>query len=406
MISAFAGGPLDVTGYQATQPGRPYRWIGNSIQYKTDLGSLGAQTNAQANSLVSSAFQAWQNVSTASLNIQYAGPLSGDIRANNYQYAIYASCSDPAAPSISIIYDVDGTITDDLGMDSESALGVTMHMCYNDTTGAYTRAFAILNGKFLDGHPESHVTVSVEEFKAVFIHEFGHLLGLDHSQINLNCLIDDDSCPAEDMAGVPIMFPILVDTKTTLTLDDQAAISSIYPASSLNSNMGRIQGRVFFSDGTTPAFGYNVVARKVGDSRTTAISSVSGFLYSPWFGNSLQSGNSPYIYGSLDSSLIGYYDIPGLPPGSYTVEVEPINGDGDYAFTGSSSVGPIGALQNIGFQFKMPGACTLQYFHTPSSASDGCSDKSTVTVGGGYTTSANVIFLGTESRYDQWEDGQ
>ena len=58
------------------------------------------------------------------------------------------------------------------------------------------------------------------------------------------------------------MFPILLDNATnTLKTDDVAAISALYPASNFSSTTGRIQGHVLFSDGITPAQGYNVIAR-------------------------------------------------------------------------------------------------------------------------------------------------
>ena len=59
-IPTHAGGPLFVTGPDANNPGQPYRWIINPLPYQTDRGGLGNQTNAQANELVSSAFQIWR----------------------------------------------------------------------------------------------------------------------------------------------------------------------------------------------------------------------------------------------------------------------------------------------------------------------------------------------------------
>jgi hypothetical protein len=68
-------------------------------------------------------------------------------------------------------------------------------------------------------------------------------------------------------------------------------------------------------------------------------------------------------------------------------------------------VGPIGA--DFPFQFKMPGACSLQFLHYPSSPADTCDDFTTITVGTGetVTTQTDVILLGTQPRYDAWEDG-
>jgi len=208
------------------------------------------------------------------------------------------------------------------------------------------------------------------------------------------------------------MFPVLRDvSQATLKTDDKAALSLLYPASNFNSTTGRIQGRVFFSDGQTQAQGYNVIARQVGNPRRTAVSSVSGFLYTADAGSLFAPGASPCpgpanpcFYGSRNQTLIGYYDIAGLPPGIYTIEVEAINNSGSRPFVNGSGIGPIG---NLGFQHKMPGACTLQFLNVPSSPGDSCSASTVVTVGPGsvVNTNTDVIFLGTPPRYDAWESG-
>jgi hypothetical protein len=409
-ITAHAGGPFYVTGPDANNPGQPYRWMLNPLPYLTDRGGLGNQTNAQANDLVSSAFQVWQNVDTANISFVNSGSLDADVTESNiltFQNGI-GRCTDPSQPVNSVVYDEDGSLLDALGYDNNSVLGFSGIVCLNENTGALTRGWSLLNGRFIDGRPDtpSHSTVSLAVFKTIFVHEFGHLLGLDHSQINLNCLTDV-SCPNEDLDGLPLMFPILLDdARGDLKIDDRAAVSALYPTNAFGPTTGRIQGRVLFSDGRTQAQGYNVIARKVGDPRTTAVSCVSGFLYTAVPGNPFEPNiyEASQFYGSQDPALAGYYDIPGLPPGEYTVEVEAINNSLDMPFVGASSVGPIGA--EFPFQFAMPGTCSLQYLNDPSSPGDSCSDFSTVTVGAGETLeNVDVILLGTAPRYDAWEDG-
>jgi hypothetical protein len=409
--SAQAGGPLYVTGLDADNPGEPYRWLINPIPYLTDKGELGNQINSEANDLVSAAFNAWQDVETASITIQNTGSLDYDVTGSNiipFWNAI-GDCEDAGQPVNSILYDQDGSILDKLGMDYYSTLGFAASICTDDVAGAYTRGLALLNGRSISGTsgPLSRGALTLEEFSAVFIHELGHLLGLDHAQINLNCYTDI-SCPDEDLAGVPIMFPVLLDNvQPNLKRDDIAAISRLYPDVSFFTTTGRIQGHVFFSDGRTPAQGYNVIARKVGDPRSTAVSCVSGFLFTAGAGNDLvpEGEDTNSYYGSRDQALIGYYDIPGLPSGEYTIEVEAINNSGTIPFVEGSGVGPIG--NGLGFQFKMPGICELQYLNYPPSPDDSCSDFTTVTVGAGSTINeqTDIILLGTPPRYDAWEDG-
>ncbi|MBN1570566.1 MAG: hypothetical protein JXA73_22170 [Acidobacteria bacterium] len=411
IVPVQAGGPLYVTGPDSSHPGQPYRWSLNPIPYYTDLGSLGNQSNAQANDLISEAFQAWEGVNTANIRFQNAGQLSYDVTANNifsFQNTL-RNCGNTSQPANAIVYDVDGGVIEALGMDKNSTLGISEAICSNDDAGFYARGWVVMNGRFIDGTPDSysHASVSIEEFKGVFVHEIGHLIGLDHAQINLNCLTES-SCPAEDLAGVPLMFPILLEGAGSVPItDDIAAVSALYPALNFSSTTGRIQGRVVFSDGSTPAQGYNVIARPIGDPRKKAVSCVSGFLFTASAGNDLAPAwyDEEIFFGSQDPALIGFYDIPGLPPGDYTIEVEAIYNTGEMAFIEGSAVGPIGYY--FGFQYKMPGTCSLQYLNYPSSPSDSCSAKSVVTVGAGVTVNTNtdVILLGTPPRYDAWEDG-
>lgn len=411
ILPVRAGGPLYVTGPSATQPGKPYRWALTPIPYQTDKGGLGNQTIVQANDLVSASLEVWHSASTADVSFLNSGQLSSDITSSNilsFRNAI-GDCSDTTQPINAIVYDVNGSIMTDLGYDNNSILGFSGAICADDTTGTFTRGWAVLNGRFIDGQPDSssHASVTLDVFKAVLTHEFGHLIGLDHSQINLNCMTDT-SCSTEDMAGLPVMFPVLLDNATnTLKTDDVAAVSALYPASNFSSTTGRIQGRVLFSDGKTPAQGYNVIARLVSDPRSTAASCVSGYLFTADARNPFApaASNDAQFYGSRDQSLIGFYDIPGLPSGDYTIEVEAIYNSGDMPFVNGSSVGPIGSF--LGFQYKLPGNCDPQYLNYPSSSGDSCDAKSTVSAGAGIVTDTDTdaIFLGTPPRYDSWEDG-
>jgi hypothetical protein len=203
---------------------------------------------------------------------------------------------------------------------------------------------------------------------------------------------------------------------STPATDDTAGLSELYPETANNppnqvpylATTGRISGRILFSDGVTPAQGFNVVVRQVDnpatpkdESLTTAVSNISGYLFTADAGNALvqASGLTPSPFGSRDQTLIGLFNIPGLPPGNYTVEVEAL----DDTFVGGSGAGPIGIL---GFQFPMPGSCATELWNNTESANELCDTSTPITVTAGSTTTGiNIILNGTPPRYDAWEDG-
>jgi hypothetical protein len=425
VIAARAGGPLYVGGPPPFAPGVPFVWTTiNPLTYWTDLGYLGVQTNQQADNLVASAFQVWQDAPTASITFakdaSNGGKLGADVTADNIMDVLNAFEGCGALGGIakdrSIIYDVDGSVVVAiLGLANENTvLGFASPACLgsNGVDNYYQRGYAVLNGRFLDGiKTPTNPEVPVADFEAVMIHEFGHMIGLDHSQINLNCLTSYCAPGSDDLAGVPTMFPVLIDAAamSTLATDDIAAISALYPESTFPTSTGRITGHVLFSDGETPAQGFNVIARKTDNSLVIAVSCVSGFLYTADVGNPIYPWPGSE-YGSRDPALIGYYDLPGLPPGSYTVEVEAIHNSEPIPFVLGSGLGPLG---DLGFQFPLPSLlptpppCTLEYL--VSSATATCSSAVAtpipVVAGSPVSTGTDVILIGTPPRYDAWEDG-
>src|SRR5581483_1001162 len=315
---AGAEGPLLVNG-----AGDPLVWTTIPVPFNADRGTLGALDNATAIAHVAQNFGVWAAVPTASISAANAGALPVDVTAANYT-SYLGVCNDGLSP---IIFDTDGSITDDVfgAGASNSVLGFAGPECGTYVPPVITEGSAVLNGKWIDGVSGSgNPEIPVTQFDGVFVHEFGHYLDLDHSQINLTEALDGD---ASNNEAIATMFPFLVSgtNMSTLTLDDRVAISTLYPAPSFATGFGTITGSVRRSGGT-PFQGAFVIARKVSDPRITAVGVVSGARYFP-----TNQGGPP------DPSLEGSYELPGLPAGSYTVEVEPVFG----AFTGGSSVGPL-----------------------------------------------------------------
>jgi cysteine-rich repeat protein len=323
--AGVAGGPLvtttagELVGWSTAAP----------VPYHTDLGALGVLDSASAIATVDGLFMSWQDVSTATIEFGRAGSLPVDVDAGNFVAYLgpYGGAMAPLGQN-AIVFDADGTIFDALFGIGTGVLGFAGPTFLSDgvTTvpigdpvppGArIVEGLAFLNGKWIDGvsnpfggNPE----ISLALFETVFVHEFGHFAGLDHTQIH-----GVQQPPSSDMpfrtTPVETMFPFLIDTtQATLERDDVVALSVLYPTAGFAAATGRITGQVLDGSGA-PLSGVNVVARNVADD-SDAVSYVS------------------------NATLVqpGAFTLAGLTPGaSYRVDIETV----DVYFTAGSRVGP------------------------------------------------------------------
>lgn len=379
---AAAGGPLVVD-----PDGKLLVWgTDSAIPYRTDGGALSSQVNnAQAQSRVAGMFDVWENVVSASISYNRAGNISdtgaftdGDVSTLAEFNAVEGACGD--GEQSPIVYDVNGSIFEDLGEDP-SVIGFA-GPCAIDAGGEIVSGRAVMNGTYQDGvDGGDNFELLPAEFDAAFVHEFGHFSGLDHSQVNAECL---DACGTDNLAGLPTMFPFLLHASMgSLSTDDIAWISRLYPApgaSGFAATHGTIRGIVYFSDGQSHVQFANVIARRVdtGDNedRRIAVSNLSGYRFRTCVPNVITDPDCQ-PGGSLNPGHIGLFEIP-VPAGTYTIEVESV----DPAV--SDRIGP------GGFAIPLPGA--------PPPPSD------PITIAAGQTISGNhFILIGTPPRFDQFE---
>lgn len=319
-----AGGPLLVhDGMAVSYHDKPFI-------YRYDQGNLGQLSNSQAIALIEQLINQIRTVSTVSIKLQPDNPifLKGDITANTLNDVLPEG--EDFIGFTPIIFDSDGSVINSLlgGKASNSVLGVGGPSIDRASPDEIPESIAIFNGKFINGIKTSEDReTDLETFKTVILHEFCHALGLDHSQINIGALRLSASQSLRD--SVPLMFPVLVNKQSAIKRDDISSLSFLYPNETVLKGFGKIKGRVLKQDRKTPVLGTNVIARNIDKPDLEAVSSVSDFL----------------------EQKNGSYNLFALPPGKYTIEIEPINP----SFIAGSGVGPYTMTSSDkSFEFIVP----------------------------------------------------
>lgn len=212
-----------------------------------------------------------------------------------------------------IIFDENGELTE-LIMGEGSKEATIGFASTNQERDAILNGQIFFNGWFLS--EEAKISKqSLDEYGMTIIHEFGHFIGVGHSQfyshLRADALGSDDlyaACmyPFQGTADVPLA--------PFIHYDDQIAVSDLYPAldGSYERDLGSISGKALFADGK-PVLGGVVVARLTSDRQRKVVSRAIDEL----------------------AGFTGDFRIPGLPSGQYEVWLEAA----DSRSTGSSDVG-------------------------------------------------------------------
>ncbi len=355
---AHAGGPHYVAGVNYFNPGTagmPLTWSQGVVTYYTDQGDLSSiLPGPVADALVADAFSQWTSISTAAVLATRGGQLAEDVSGVNVYRNSDNSITMPAdiEPSatnrpVGVVYDQDGSVTDALlgqgaGDPSQCFENAVIGGLDNFSTDAhFLHALVIVNGNCAQNNSQ----LTDVEYRLVRV--FGRVLGMDWSQANLNVVNFHPRPTQDDYTGFPVMHnsdpmncvPIskCYPNPYLPKMDDQAAISRLYPVTSqnignfpgkqiLSASTARIHGAVYFTNTNGQAGqgmqGVNVVARWIDPgtglpSRAYVATSVSGFLFAGNIGNMATGfydnrGQPLNDWGSNNATLEGFFDLAGL----------------------------------------------------------------------------------------------
>jgi len=344
--SARAGGPLDVFAQQPVV----YPNGGTAVNLNLDQGPLGTRSNAQAVALVQSAIALWNGVGTSTARLGLGPPLPTDYTSANYA-TILGQFSDGLNP---VIFDSDGSITDAIfGANARNSIigfAGSAYATQGPLAGTYVEGRALLNGS---------LAVPDATWRVVIAHELGHLIGLDHAQL--------DAVQGLASSNYVLMYPIAVRTLQSLHEDDAAAVSALYPAATVASVYGQLAGTLTTAGGV-PVLGANVWARELTSGKVYSV--VSDYL----------------MQGSGLFRLL-------LPAGTYTLHAESI----DAGFTGGSGVGPYAATAtDVSFRAPHPIAPVTLGGGTPRLVPivAGCLATATLRLDGTGTVAGNCATAG------------
>jgi hypothetical protein len=297
----ISGGPLEfnATGPVVMDTSKP-------IVVKMDRGDLKSFSGKLVRQIVRSALLAFEKVPTAKISFRTDTLLAKDIKT----IAEYLPL-ETAGENV-IVFDKDGSILEDLvgKGQNDSILGWASPVPDDTSNPKKIKFFySLLNGKILDNTRVLHSTV---------LHELGHAIGLDHSQIHASYAGDRDG--KNDMF-IPTMFPNSTDDDSYLSYlnpDDRAWLSKLYPNRFFQQAYGTIKGRlVRVKDGVKePVLGVNIIAINTKSTHARQMHRYS--TVSDWL-----------------AANDGFFEIPARP-GSYELRIQPI----ERSFMAGSSVGP------------------------------------------------------------------
>jgi hypothetical protein len=315
-------------------------------------------TNEQGVARVTDALASWSAVPTSSFQAAVAGNFAeigiggedGDItgapeeffegEGGEWVHEIIGSVNNGG---IHVLFDEDGAVMTNVIGAPYGVLGIASPEWGDESTGTITEGWVVIGG----GQTYYNDT-DLAQMAGVITHELGHSFNLAHTQTNGHVVMYGNQavtttgpvdCSAHWWVGgeyrlpypqVPgpapehmaVMYPFIDHNPdswngptghhqaTADTVEDHAAISSVYPAASFASETGTITGTVTFPFSREGIIGVNVVARNIDNPFGDAVTAMTG----DW-----NDGEPGAAQGA------GEYKLQGLTPGArYVIQVENI----------------------------------------------------------------------------------
>lgn len=344
-FTVLAGGPLYLTA-----SGTASVWDNTeAISYHPESGSCGPFSNAEMLTKLEDDLAAWTDLTEVNLDFSQ---VTGEVTlmdSTSYTTFFYTGTSeesdlDKTVDLVNpIIFDDDAGITAEVAGEENQylLLGFASPVGFSDDDSEITDGQAVINCRCLEGHDsgacllddESTVTYTEDQLDFTIVHEMGHFLNLDHTQVNIDLYDNGDD---SDDSDIPIMFPVIPDTVDVLAArrDDLVALADMYPADEFAATGCVVTGDLLDAEGNELRCA-DVWAET--DDLTDTVSTVSGTFAVTSDDN--EDGDTTDS-GECTSSC-GFFSLFLETGKDFTLTVKPI----ESTFVGSSGMGPCRSSQ-------------------------------------------------------------